>query len=75
MLMSQKEFDAHNRVANRSGLPKCYCPDCKDFETYEEEMLEADQLQAAQAECKHNWVEVDAEPPYDVCNSCGAVQQ
>lgn len=21
--------------------------------------------------CTHNWVEVDAEPPYDTCNSCG----
>lgn len=24
--------------------------------------------------CKHTWQEVDAEPPYDVCNSCGAVR-
>ena len=24
------------------------------------------------AECEHEWIEVDAEPPYNVCISCGA---
>jgi hypothetical protein len=28
-----------------------------------------------QATCKHQWEEVNAEPPYDVCVSCGEVRK
>lgn len=42
------------------------CPDCR---SHEDRMAKIGPMGTPQ--CDHNWAEVDVEPPYDVCTSCG----
>lgn len=35
---TETDFQAHGKAARRTGLARCFCPDCNDYAVYLNEM-------------------------------------